>query len=164
MIATGNVLVINCGSSSIKFSVVDHEAGIHRIKGTADRIGHDDAELTWAVADRKGSRRLGKANLKTAMESIGAVLSENVELERNVVAIGHRVVHGGEAFTQSTRIDDKVLSAIESCNHLAPLHNPANVLGIRTAQHLFPQLPHVAVFDTAFHHPLPRRAYLYAIQ
>ena len=163
MISAGNVLVINCGSSSIKFSVVDHEAGIHRIKGMADRIGHDDAELAWAVAGAKGSRLLGRADHKSAMESIAAVLSETGELQENLVAIGHRVVHGGEAFSRSTRIDDKVLAAIESCSHLAPLHNPANVLGIRTAQHLFPRLPHVAVFDTAFHHQLPRRAYLYAI-
>ena len=163
MITSGSVLVINCGSSSIKFSVVDHEAGIHRIKGMADRIGHEDAELTWATASGKGSRRLAKADLKSAMESIAAALSETGELQENLVAIGHRVVHGGEAFSQPTLIDDKVLSAIENCSHLAPLHNPANVLGIRTAQHLFPLLPHVAVFDTAFHHPLPRRAYLYAI-
>ena len=163
MITRGDVLVINCGSSSIKFSVVDHEAGIHRIKGIADRVGHGDAHLMWATAGGKNSRLLGAADHKGAMEAIAAVLGENAEMERNIVAIGHRVVHGGEAFSESSQIDDKVLSAIESCSHLAPLHNPANVLGIRTAQQLFPQLPHVAVFDTAFHHPLPRRAYLYAV-
>lgn len=163
MITAGNVLVINCGSSSIKFSVVDHEAGVHRIKGMVDRIGHDDAELMWAAGGARKSRVLGAVDHKRAMEEIAAVLSENTELESNIVAIGHRVVHGGEAFSESTRIDDRVLSVIESCSHLAPLHNPANLLGIRTAQHLFPHLPHVAVFDTAFHHPLPQRAYLYAI-
>ncbi len=163
MITTGSVLVINCGSSSIKFSVMDHNAGVHRIKGMADRIGNDDAHLIWATAAGKGSRLLGPADHKSAMESIAAVLRENIELEAGLVAIGHRVVHGGEAFSTSTRIDDEVLSAIESCSHLAPLHNPANVLGVRTAQQLFPKLPHVAVFDTAFHHPLPPRAYLYAV-
>ncbi len=157
------VLVINCGSSSIKFSLVHSETNAHIIKGIAERLGNGNAVLKWRTSAGDGSRPLGDADHKAVMESIGAVLNTTAALEAPLVAVGHRVVHGGEAFSQSTRIDEKVLAAIESCNHLAPLHNPANVLGIRTAQHFFPNIPHVAVFDTAFHHTLPERAYLYAL-
>lgn len=163
MATNGRVLVINCGSSSIKFSVVDHETSTHTIRGIVERIGHDGARLKWWTAKSEGSQLLGEADHKGAMEAIAATLRQKIELVGELIAIGHRVVHGGEAFSASTRIDERVLSAIESCNHLAPLHNPANLLGIRSAQHFFPGLPHVAVFDTAFHHPLPRRAYLYAV-
>ena len=97
------------------------------------------------------------------MEAIDALVKTRVTLEAPLAAVGHCVVHGGEAFPKSTRIDEEVLAAIESCSHLAPLHNPANLLGIRTAQHLFPNLPHVVVFDTAFHQGLSEGVYLYAI-
>ena len=158
-----SILVINCGSSSIKFSLVHSETNAHIIKGIAERLGSGDAALKWRTSAGGGSQPLGDVDHRAAMESIGTVLKNAATLEAPLVAVGHRVVHGGEAFSQSTRIDEKVLAAIESCNHLAPLHNPANLLGIRTAQHFFPNLPHEAVFDTAFHHALPERAYLYAV-
>jgi acetate kinase len=158
-----SILVINCGSSSIKFSLVHSKTNNHIIKGIAERLGSGDAVLKWMTSAGGGSQPLGDVDHRVAMESIGTVLNSAATLEAPLVAVGHRVVHGGEAFSQSTRIDKKVLAAMESCNHLAPLHNPANLLGIRTAQHLFPNFPHVAVFDTAFHHALPERAYLYAV-
>lgn len=159
----GSILVINCGSSSIKFSVVRSETNVHIIKGIAERLGTAEASLKWTATGEEDSQSLGEADHRAAMEAIGAILNNQARLDASLVAVGHRVVHGGEAFSQSTRIDEQVLAAIESCNHLAPLHNPANVVGIRTAQHFFPNLPHVAVFDTAFHHALPERAYLYAL-
>ena len=163
MIKSGNVLVINCGSSSIKFSVIDHETSSHEIRGSVERIGKDDAQLKYTAAHGMGSQSLGAVDHEKALQSIARVLKENTGLQKELLAVGHRVVHGGERFSASSQIDDRVLSIIEGCNHLAPLHNPANVLGIRTAQRLFPGLPQVAVFDTAFHQTLPQRAYLYAV-
>lgn len=163
MIKSGSVLVINCGSSSIKFSVIDHEMSTHVIRGSIERIGEDDAQLKYTAAHGMDSQSLGAVDHEKALQSIAAILNEKARLQKELVAVGHRVVHGGEKFSASSQIDDRVLSVIEGCNHLAPLHNPANVLGIRTAQRLFPGLPQVAVFDTAFHQTLPRRAYLYAV-
>jgi acetate kinase len=126
-------------------------------------IGEENAQLKYTADHGMESRLLDAVDHEGALQSIAAVLKETPALKKDLRAVGHRVVHGGEHFSTSSRIDDRVLSAIESCNHLAPLHNPANVLGIRTAQRLFPGLPQVAVFDTAFHQTLPRRAYLYAV-
>jgi acetate kinase len=159
----GNVLVINSGSSSIKFSVVDHETSSHVIRGSVERIGEDNAQLKYTAAHGMNSQLLGATDHERALRSIGAILNETTGLQKELLAVGHRVVHGGETFSASSRIDEQVLSAIENCNHLAPLHNPANLLGIRTAQRLFPGLPQVAVFDTAFHQTLPQRSYLYAV-
>ena len=163
MIQSGKVLVINCGSSSIKFSVVEHETSTHVIRGSVERIGQENAQLKYTATHGIGSKSLGAVDHEGALQSIGAILNQTSGLKKDLQAVGHRVVHGGETFSSSSRIDDRVLSAIESCNHLAPLHNPANVLGIQTAQRLFPGLPQVAVFDTAFHQTLPQRAYLYAV-
>jgi acetate kinase len=162
-IKSGNVLVINCGSSSIKFSVVDHATSSHVIRGSVERIGQDNAQLKYTAAQGMNSQSLGAADHERALRSIGAILNETTGIQKELLAVGHRVVHGGETFAASSQIDEQVLSAIENCSHLAPLHNPANVMGIRTAQRLFPGLPQVAVFDTAFHQTLPQRAYLYAL-
>src|SRR5262245_9947215 len=159
----GNVLVINCGSSSIKFSVVHHETSTHVVRGSVERIGQENAQLKYTGTHGMNSQSLGDADHEQALRSIGAILNETTGLQKELLAVGHRVVHGGETFSASSKIDDQVLSTIESCNHLAPLHNPANILGIRTAQRLFPGLPQVAVFDTAFHQTLPPRAFLYAV-
>ncbi len=133
------VLVINCGSSSVKYKVLDTTGGEARLGGTIERVGdersHDDA--------------------------IAAILEEAADLPIEVV--GHRVVHGGEAFHDAQRIDDAVEAAIEACVPLAPLHNPANLAGIRAARRLLPDVPHVAVFDTALHARMPRRAKTYAL-
>lgn len=163
MIKRGNVLVINCGSSSIKFSVINPDKSAHMIRGSVERIGQENGQLRWTAADGMGSQLLGTVDHQAALQSIAAILNETTGLQEELIAIGHRVVHGGETFSASSRIDEHILCAIENCNHLAPLHNPANLLGIRTAQHFFPGLPHVAVFDTAFHQTLPARAYLYAV-
>ena len=163
MIESGHVLVINCGSSSIKFSVIDHETSTHVIRGSVERIGQDNAQLKYTASHGMGSQSLGMADHERALQSIAAILNETAGLQKELRAVGHRVVHGGETFAAPSQVDDQVLSAIENCNHLAPLHNPANLLGIRTAQRLFPGLPQVAVFDTAFHQTLPQQAYLYAI-
>jgi acetate kinase len=163
VIKSSNVLVINCGSSSIKFSVVNHESSSHVIRGSAERIGQENAQLKHTGAHGMGSQSLGAVDHERALRSIAALLNETPGLQKELLAVGHRVVHGGETFSASSQIDEQVLSAIEDCSHLAPLHNPANLLGIRTAQRLFPKLPQVAVFDTAFHQTLPQQAYLYAI-
>src|SRR5262249_38364062 len=159
----GHVLVINCGSSSIKFSVVDHETSTHIVRGSVERIGEENAELKYAGTHGTNSQSLGDADHERALRSIGAILNETTGLQKALLAVGHRVVHGGETFSASTQIDDHVLAAIENCSHLPPPHNPANILGIRTAQRLFPGLPQVAVFDTPFHQTLPPRAFLYAV-
>ena len=163
MIKCSNVLVINCGSSSIKFSVVDHETSTHVIRGGVERIGQENAQLKYTTAQGMNSQSLGTADHERALQSIAAILNETAGIQKELLAVGHRVVHGGETFSASSQIDEQVLSTIEDCSHLAPLHNPANVMGIRTAQRLFPKLPQVAVFDTAFHQTLPQQAYLYAI-
>jgi acetate kinase len=163
VIKSGSVLVINCGSSSIKFSVVDHETSRHVIRGSVERIGQESAQLKYTTDQGTNSQLLGAADHERALQSVVAMLTEQTNLRKELLAVGHRVVHGGETFAASSLIDQQVLSAIENCNHLAPLHNPANLLGIRTAQRLFPELPQVAVFDTAFHQTLPQQAYIYAI-
>jgi acetate kinase len=160
--ARRHILVVNCGSSSIKFALTDCETERHTIKGGAERLGAEAASLDWAVDGAEHSRALGAVDHTAAFRAIGEALG-GAGLERSVVAVGHRVVHGGEDFSASVLIDDQVLAAIERCTHLAPLHNPANILGIHTARTAFPKLPHVAVFDTAFHQTLEKRAYLYAV-
>lgn len=169
--ATGktNVLVINCGSSSIKFSLMDTVHKEQIVSGLAERLGQEGATLNWRVDGHKDSGPIPGADHAQAMQHIAARLEEVSQsrygepVSQRLQGIGHRVVHGGEAFTASTLIDESVLAAVEACNHLAPLHNPANLLGIRTAQTLFPDLPQVAVFDTAFHQTLPAHAYLYPV-
>jgi acetate kinase len=135
------VLVLNCGSSSVKFAVVDTDGG--RILDAAEEVEGGDHEV--------------------ALAAIVALLHRHEPISRRIEAVGHRVVHGGEAFSGAVRIDTEVLRGIEAVSGLAPLHNPANLLGIRALTRAFPELPQVAVFDTAFHQTLPPRAYLYAV-
>ncbi len=163
-----DVLVINCGSSSIKFALIDTKnstaSGAQRVQGIGERLGSDEAQIVWRRDGHKETIAAPDADHRAAMERIVELLRDEFPtLETQLLGVGHRVVHGGEAFTQSVRIDDDVLRAIDAVSHLAPLHNPANLLGIRTAQSLFPALPQVAVFDTAFHATLPPHAYLYAV-
>lgn len=153
------ILVINCGSSSVKFSLVDPEAGSHLLSGQVERIGTGSGFMRWkgAVA---GDEALGPIHHRQAMDAIVRVLRHS---GLSFGGIGHRVVHGGEHFTASCRITPESLEALRAHQHLAPLHNPVNLLGIEAAQAAFPDAPQVMVFDTAFHQTLPRRAYLYAI-
>jgi acetate kinase len=153
------ILVINSGSSSLKCSLHDLSAETVVAHGIAEALGGPGAELRFSARDREmvaiplpGGGH--EAALNAILEQLGGHLPDG---------IGHRVVHGGENFSASVRIDEAALAAIEECSPLAPLHNPANVLGIRAARARFPDLPHVAVFDTAFHQSLPRHAYLYAL-
>ena len=154
------VLVINCGSSSIKYALVPSAPDQPRLAGLAERLGSGgDARLKGI--DSRGesfSQALGEANHTRALEAI----LDRLERHRPV-AVGHRIVHGGERFTRAALIDDDVVAAIEQTSALAPLHNPANLEGVAATRRLFPDLPQVAVFDTAFHQTLPARAYRYAL-
>jgi acetate kinase len=152
----GAILVLNSGSSSLKFAVIEPASGSVIAHGIAERLG--DAEPTFQFGSN-AERPLGPRAAHA--EALAALLSELKEV--SVTAVGHRVVHGGEAFSDSVLLDDAVLRQIRACSELAPLHNPANVLGIEAARRAFATLPQVAVFDTAFHQTLPRAAYLYAI-
>lgn len=157
-----SVLVINCGSSSLKFSLIHPASGEAVLSGLAEKLGHADASLTLRDATAKSVLSLAGGSHEAAMRVLVEVLQQR-DLAHTVTAVGHRVVHGGEAFSASTRLDDTVLAAIAACSRLAPLHNPANLLGIRVAKECFPTVPHVAVFDTAFHQTMPEHAYLYAV-
>ena len=153
------ILVINCGSSSIKYAVVSDAPSQPRQSGLAERLGGGDARLKGMDADgHEFSRPLHGADHTEAMAAILDALSGPAP-----AAVDHRIMHGGERFTAATRIDPAVLRAIESTGALAPLHNPANLVGVRATLELFPELPQVAVFDTAFHQSLPPRAYRYAL-
>jgi len=150
-----NVLVINCGSSSLKFALVDVSDGNVLRSGLAERLQTEQARLKLNLA---GDAALPGATHEQALDRILRELGQ-VEIR----AVGHRVVHGGEAFSESVLIDEAVIAQIRRCSELAPLHNPANLTGIEVTQRRFPELPQVAVFDTAFHQSLPRKAYLYAV-
>ena len=160
-----NVLVINCGSSSLKFDVLDVEAGETLASGQVERIGAVSSLASVQVGDHARERKaLQAADHAEALRFVMKTLFESEpRLEAPIGAVGHRVVHGGEHFADSVLIDDEVIEAIRDAFDLAPLHNPANLRGIRAAMEALPDVPHVAVFDTAFHQTLPEHAYLYAI-
>ena len=157
------VLVFNCGSSSIKFSVVDPLSGMSQLSGIVQCISTKNASMVWKRANKKQTKELVNIDYNEAIEIILSLLKESGDLEERIVAIGHRVVHGGEKFTSSVLINSEVLEQIEACISLAPLHNPAQVMGIQAMQKAFPHLPQIAVFDTAFHQTMPQYAYIYAI-
>ncbi|HEX7625396.1 MAG TPA: acetate kinase [Anaeromyxobacteraceae bacterium] len=157
-----NVLVLNCGSSSAKFAVIDPTTGREHISGLAQRLGSPHASLDWKVDGHKHSRVLHQADHDGALRIVVDLLKE-LELADGLAAVGHRVVHGGARFSGSIPITAEVIAKIEECIPLGPLHNPSNLLGIEISKELFPHLPQVAVFDTAFHQTMPPRAYLYAV-
>jgi acetate kinase len=162
------ILVINCGSSSIKYQLIDTKNRTTLCKGLVERIGAvtsiirheflDEKPLKKSIAIENHSAALGKI-----MELLMQADNPNLHSIDEIEAVGHRVVHGGELFKDSVLIDEDVESAIEQAFDIAPLHNPPNLHGIRAAKKLLPNIPHVAVFDTAFHHSIPQHAYLYAI-
>lgn len=163
-----NVLVINAGSSSLKYQLLNPESGVLLAKGLCERIGID-GKFTYK-ADGKETRNAVDVPMPTHAEAIQAVMDALTDPKNGVIgsmkeidAVGHRVVHGGEAFNKSVLITDEVLKAVEDCVPLAPLHNPANLTGIRACQKVMPGVPMVAVFDTAFHQTMPARAYMYAL-
>ncbi|HEU4741729.1 MAG TPA: acetate kinase [Meiothermus sp.] len=158
----GLTLVLNSGSSSLKFSLLDPETRRLYLSGLAEKLLVPTPQITFRSRDHTRTEALPAKGHKPAMQAILAELEAQGFKER-VEAVGHRVVHGGERFKSSTRITPEVIAAIEACAALAPLHNPANLLGIRLALAHFPQVPQVAVFDTAFHQTLPEYAYRYAL-
>ncbi len=156
-----NILVINCGSSSIKFALVNEDQAQFALSGLAERLGSHDAVLHWQRGDEHNSLTIPYGLHRTALAQLLPLAQEAAGGKLH--GIGHRVVHGGERFTSASRLDDAALQAIRATVPLAPLHNPANLLGIEEAQNLFPNAPHVAVFDTAFHQSLPEHAFRYAL-
>ena len=161
--APQHVLVLNCGSSSLKFAILDAATSDEVISGLAERLGSDTPSIKYKYNGEKQLIELAKGQAHDAAIAELVKLVNELGLADNLIAVGHRVVHGGEHFTESVLIDDDVLAAIEKTAALAPLHNPANLLGIRTAQQAFSALPQIAVFDTAFHQTMPSIAYLYAL-
>jgi acetate kinase len=163
-----NILVINAGSSSLKYQLLNPETQEVLAKGLCERIGID-GKFTYKPAGKEAIKEADVA-MPTHSEAIQAVLNALVDPKNGVIgsmkeidAVGHRVVHGGEKFAKSVLITDEVMAAIEECNPLAPLHNPANIIGIKACQALMPGTPMVAVFDTAFHQTMPAVAYTYAL-
>ncbi|MDX1304306.1 acetate kinase [Photobacterium sp.] len=158
------VLVLNCGSSSLKFAIVDAVSGDEHLTGLAECLHLPEARIKWKL-DGKHEAQLGDgaAHEEALAFMVDTIIASKPELADNLAAIGHRVVHGGEKFTQSVLIDEAVVKGIEDCAALAPLHNPAHIIGIKAAQKAFPALKNVAVFDTAFHQTMPEEAYLYAL-
>lgn len=159
---TSMILIINSGSSSIKMAVIDMPSESLLAEGMAERLGEPGTSLSWHVAGDTDRLSLPGADHHVAMEQMLASLFGRID-KANILAVGHRVVHGAERFIAPTPLNDAVIAEIEALSHLAPLHNPANVLGIRAAREHLPGIAHVAVFDTAFHHAMPRRASLYAV-
>lgn len=159
------VLVLNCGSSSLKFAIIDALTGDDQISGLAECFGLEDSRIKWKVDGNKCEAKLGAftAHREAVEFIVTKILGEHPQIAEQIQAIGHRIVHGGEKFTHSVIIDESVIHGIEDCAALAPLHNPAHLIGIRAAQASFPKLPQVAVFDTAFHQSMPAHAYVYAL-
>ncbi len=163
-----NILVINCGSSSLKYQVINSDTEQCIAKGLCERIGIDASQISYTPAG--GEKEVTVTPMPDHTEAIRLVLEALTNPRTGVVksldeigAVGHRVVHGGEKFAQSTLLNDAVMAAIEECNDLAPLHNPANIIGINACRKLMPTTPMVAVFDTAFHQTMPEEAYMYGL-
>ena len=163
-----NILVINCGSSSVKFQLIDSESEKRIAKGLCERIGIEGSRLIYTPAG--GKKLTAEVKMADHREAIAVVLKALTDPQNGAVkdlseigAVGHRIVHGGENFSKATLITDEVKKAIADCSDLAPLHNPANLVGIEACEALMPSVPMVAVFDTAFHQTMPEESYLYAI-
>lgn len=162
-----NVLVINCGSSSLKYQLINSDSEEVLAKGLCERIGIDGR----LVYQKTGlDKEITETEMPTHKQAIQLVIEALVNPETGAIksleeidAVGHRVVHGGEKFASSVVLTDEVLMAIEECNDLAPLHNPANLIGINACKELMPNVPMVGVFDTAFHQTMPKKAYMYGL-
>ena len=162
------VLVINCGSSSLKYQLIDSQSEEVLAKGLCERIGIEGSSVTHQKAGE--GKKTEAVLMKDHTDAVKVVIEKLTDPAEGVIAslkeidaVGHRIVHGGEKFKGSVVIDDSVLEAIAECNDLAPLHNPANLIGIRSCQKVMPGVPMVAVFDTAFHQTMPQSHYMYAI-
>ena len=157
------ILVVNCGSSSLKCRLYEMDGEALLASGAVERIGRPESTLHCEVAGRNSSRSVEAASHADALAALAAALLEPAVDARAPDVVAHRVVHGGEHFREAVRIDGAALRAIEDLAPLAPIHNPICLLGIRTAANLYPAAQQIAVFDTAFHHSLPERAFLYAL-
>lgn len=162
------VLVINCGSSSLKFQLIDSDNEKVLAKGLCERIGIDGSSITYESEMCK--KFTNELEMPSHNEAIRAVINALTDKENGVIqdmsevkAVGHRVVHGGEYFSKSSIVTDEVIAKIEECNYLAPLHNPANIIGIKACMEIMKDTPNVVVFDTAFHQTMPEEAYLYGL-
>ncbi len=162
------ILVLNCGSSSIKYALYDMDSKTVMTSGGAERVGLDEAFVKVKLAN--GEKKTIMHDIPEHTEGVKFIFSLLTDPEIGVIkdlkeidAVGHRMVHGGEKFNKSVLLTDKVLKAFEDCTDLAPLHNPANLKGVRAVQELMPGLPQVGVFDTAFHQTMPKESYMYAI-
>ena len=163
-----NILVINCGSSSLKFQLIDSETEKWIAKGLCERIGIEGSMITYTPAGGEKEKKV--TPMPDHTEAVRLVIEKLTDPEVGVIksldeidAVGHRIVHGGEKFASSVVITDEVQKAIEDCNDLAPLHNPANLIGVNSCKAIMPNVPMVAVFDTAFHQTMPKKAYLYGL-
>ena len=163
-----NILVINCGSSSLKYQLISSDSEEVLAKGLCERIGIDGSAISHQPAGK--DKITTKVLMKDHTDAVRYVIEKLTDKEVGVIkslneidAVGHRIVHGGEKFASSVVINDEVMKAIEECNELAPLHNPANLIGINSCRAIMPGVPMVAVFDTAFHQTMPKKAYLYGL-
>ena len=163
-----NVLVINCGSSSLKYQLINSESEEVLAKGLCERIGINGSAITHQPEGK--DKVTTEVEMKNHTQAVQYVIEKLTDKEVGVItsldeidAVGHRVVHGGEKFASSVVITDEIVKAIEECNDLAPLHNPANLIGINSCKEIMPSVPMVAVFDTAFHQTMPKKAFLYGL-
>ncbi|MBN2535528.1 MAG: acetate/propionate family kinase [Spirochaetales bacterium] len=161
------LLVINCGSSSLKYNLFDTIDNTKNASGKIERIGEQGTRHTYESGGNEITKQLPAGGHKEAFDAMIAELTAEhtgvIRLLSEISAVGHRMVHGGDKFIHSVRIDDAILKDLEALSDLAPLHNPINILGIKEAQKVFPDIPHIAVFDTSFHHTMPPYAYLYGL-
>ncbi|MCR5627533.1 MAG: acetate kinase [Lachnospiraceae bacterium] len=163
-----NVLVINCGSSSLKYQLIETDSGKVLAKGLCERIGSDGASVDYKAEGK--DKITTPVEMKDHKDAVNVVINKLTDPEIGVIksldeiaAVGHRVVHGGEKFSGAVLINEEMIKTMEECSDLAPLHNPANIIGIRSCQALMPGVPEVGVFDTAFHQTMEPKAYLYGI-
>ena len=163
-----NILVINCGSSSLKYQLIDSESEKVLAKGLCERIGIDGSAITHQPAG--GEKVTVETDMPSHTEAVKLVIEKLTDKEVGVIrsldeigAVGHRIVHGGEKFASSVIITEEVLKQVEDCNDLAPLHNPTNLVGINSCKEVMPNVPMVGVFDTAFHQTMPNKAYMYGL-
>ena len=159
------VLVVNCGSSSLKYQLINMDNEEVMAKGLVEKIGLSDSLLTHKWNGQKKEVAQSIPDHKVAVKLVLDILTESgvIKSMSEIDAVGHRVVHGGEEFAASTVITDDVMKALEKCSAFAPLHNPANIIGINACAEIMPGVPQVAVFDTAFHQTMPAQAYMYGL-
>ena len=161
-------MVINCGSSSLKYQLINSDSEEVLAKGLCERIGIDGSAIVHQPAG--GEKVKSEIDMPNHTKAVQLVIEKLTDPQVGVIAsleeidaVGHRIVHGGERFAGSVVLDDEVLAVIEQCNDLAPLHNPANLIGINSCREIMPDVPMVGVFDTAFHQTMPKKAYLYGL-